>query len=68
VIQRGERSGKEVVKDRKEILKEERIKKIKEEKREKTREVEEKIAKEEKEVEMQGFSGGEILKGRYPLV
>ena len=76
VMQRGEGSGKEVGKDRKEILKEERVKKgktkvekTKIEKKEKTREVEEKDEKieEEREVEIRGFSGGEILKGRYPL-
>jgi len=75
VMQRGEGSGKEVVKDRREILKEERMKKTKVqkkdlEKKEKKREVEKKDEKieEEREVEMQGFSGGEILKRRYPLV
>ena len=89
VMQRGEGSGSEVVKDRKEILKEERVKKMKTkvqkkdlEKKDKMREVEkieidegqrrpERKIKEkievEREVEMQGFSGGEILKGRYPL-
>ena len=55
VIQRGEGSGKEVVKDRREILKEERMKKTKVQKKdlkkkEKKREIE-KIEK-EKEVEM----------------
>ena len=61
VMQRGEGSGREIEKDRKKILKEERAnkekrktkieKKKEREKKEKTREVEEKI-KEEKEVEM----------------
>jgi len=55
VMQRGEGSGKEVVKDRREILKEERMKKTKVQKKdlkkkEKKREIE-KIEK-EKEVEM----------------
>jgi len=84
VMQRGERSGKEVVKGRREILKEEKAKKEKKEKREKKEkkieEKDKKIEKErevekreekiekEREIEMQGFSGGEILKGRYPLV
>jgi len=78
VMERGEGSGREIVKDRREILKEEREKKEKRktkvqkkdlEKKEKTREVEKREEKIEadKEVEMQGFSRGEILKGRYPL-
>jgi len=77
VMQRGEGSRKETVKGRREILREEREKKRKTkvqkkdlEKKEKMREVEkreEKIEK-EREVEMRGFSGGEILKGKYPLV
>jgi len=64
VMERGEGSGKEVGKNRKEILKEEKTKKkkrkIKVEKKEKVRE--------EREIEIRGFSGGEILKERYPLV
>jgi len=82
VMQRGEGSGKEVVKERREILREEREKKGKkitaqkkgqEKKKEKKVDDEkEEIKKEieierEVEVEMRGFSGGEILKGRYPL-
>jgi len=92
VMQRGEGSGRKIGKDCREILREEREKKIKVQKKdlgkrkvdnekEKKREVEKKekkkddkkeeIEKEieaEREVEMRGFSGGEILKGRYPLV
>jgi len=82
VMQRGEGSGREIGKERREILREERKKKKvqvrtpnkdkkekKEEKIEKTIEKEEKKEiEEEREVEMRGFSGGEILKGRYPLV
>ena len=95
VMQRGEGSGKEVGKNRREILKEEREKKEKkimaqkkgqEKKKEKKvdDETDEEKRKEgqqrpkikiemkgkieiEKEVEMRGFSRGEILKGRYPL-
>ena len=88
VMQRGEGSGREIGKDRREILREERKKNIGEkksvqvrtpgkDKKEKKKGVEEKkqeIEKEETkeieeeiEVEMRGFSGGEILKGRYPL-
>jgi len=89
VMQREEGSGREIGKDRREILRKERKKKErkmktkvqkknlekkekkieeegkeeKAEKVEKTKEIEE-----EREVEMQGFSGGEILKRRYPLV
>ena len=83
VMQRGERSGKETVKERREILREEREKKIKEEKKEKRKtkvqkkdlenkkekkidDEKEKIEK-KKEVEIRGFSRGEILRGRYPL-
>jgi len=64
-IQKGEGREKEVVKNRREILKEEKAKKEKKEKK-----IEEKDEKkeEEREVEMRGFSRGEILKGRYPLV
>jgi len=72
VMQRGEGSGKEVVKERREILREERKKKnvqaqtLGKDKKEKRKGVDEK--KDEKiEVEMRGFSRGEILKGRYPL-
>jgi len=79
VMERGEGSGREIVKDRKEILKEEKVKKkkrkIKVEKKERkgkkdSEKKEEKIEKvrEEREVEMRGFSRGEILKRRYPLV
>jgi len=83
VMQRGEGSGREIGKDRREILREERMKKIvqvrtqskdKKEKKERVEEKKKVIEKEEKteieerEVEMRGFSGGEILKGRYPLV
>ena len=97
VMQRGEGSGREIVKDRREILKEEKTKKEKKttkvqkknlEKKEKKREVEKREEKKieidegqrrpekkieekievEREVELRGFSGGEILKGRYPLV
>ena len=96
VMQRGEGSGREMGKDRREIMKEEREKKerkmkvqkkdlekkgkmrevekreeekieIEEGQRRPERKIEEKI-EEEKEIEMRGFSGGEILKGRYPLV
>ena len=64
------------VKDKREILKEEKAKKErkekeeKREKKEKTRKIEEKEKKieEEREVEMRGFSGEEILRGRYSLV
>ena len=75
VIQRGKESGKEVGKDRREILKEERVKKEREtrkkEKKEKTRKVE--IEKENKKTEKEekkqrDFSRGEILRGRYSLV
>ena len=91
VMQRGEGSGREIVKDRREILKEEKAKKERktkvqkkdlgkkaDEKKEEKIEIDEgqrrpEEKKEEKieverEVEMRGFSGGEILKGRYPLV
>jgi len=84
VMQRGEGSGKEIGKERREILREERKKKIVQvqtlgkDKKEKKKEVDEKKKEieveekkemeEEREVEMRGFSGGEILKGRYPLV
>ena len=77
VIQRGEGSGKEVEKDRREILREERTKKNiqaqtsgkdKKEKRKGVNEKKDEKIEEEREVEMQGFSRGEILKGRYPLV
>ena len=92
VMQKGEGSGKEIGKDRREILREEKERKMKIkvqkknlekkkekkvdnekekkiEKEERKMEKEEKIEKvrEEREVEMRGFSGGEILKGRYPL-
>ena len=73
VMERGERSGKEIVKERREILKKEKIKKKmkmkkeKIEKKEKTREDKKEKIKGEREVEMQGFSRGEILRGRYPL-
>ena len=76
VMQREEGSKREVGKDRKEILREERAKKKKtkvekkerkEKKKEKMREVEEKI-EEERELEMQDFSSGEILRERYSLV
>ena len=75
VMQRGEGSRKEIGKERREILKEERKKKIVQvqipgkDKKEKKKGVDEKKKeiKEEREVEMQGFSRGEILKGRYPL-
>jgi len=59
VMQRGEGSGREVVKDRKEILKEERAKREKTkkekriEKKEKTREVEEKDEKIEEKIEVE---------------
>ena len=82
VMQRGEGSGREIVKDRREILKEEGEQKMKKEKKEKTKvqkkdlkdrkekkiDDEKEEIEEEKKVEMRGFSGGEILKGRYPLV
>jgi len=85
VMQKGEGSGKEIGKERREILREERKKKIvqvqtpgkdkKKEKRVVEEKKEEKIEEkkeskeiEEREVEMRGFSGGEILKRRYPLV
>jgi len=85
VMQKGEGSGKEIGKDRREILREEREKKMKtkvqkkdlENKKEKKIddekekieiEIKGKKEIEEKEVEMRGFSRGEILKGRYPLV
>ena len=77
MMQRGEGSGKEVEKDRREILREERTKKNiqaqtsgkdKKEKRKGVTEKKDEKIEEEREVEMQGFSRGEILKGRYPLV
>ena len=88
VMQRGEGSGKEVGKNRREILREERKKNIREKKKvqvrmldkdkkekkekriddEKKMEDKEREIEAEKEIEMRGFSGGEILKGRYPLV
>jgi len=100
VMQKEERSGKEVEKNRREILKEERAKKKKtkiekKEKKEKVlggddkgkknlkeeKEKEKKIEEKEKKVEKRrqeapqqqekkerSFSGGEILRGRYPLV
>jgi len=89
VMQRGEGSGREIGKDQREILREERKKKerrmktkvqkkdlkkkekkIEEEgKEEKVEKVEKmKEIEEEREVEMRGFSRGEILKRRYPLV
>ena len=77
VMQRGEGSGKEIGKDRREILKEERKKKMGDKKKvqvqtpdeDKKEKIEEKTEiEEEREIEMRGFSGGEILKGRYPLV
>jgi len=75
VMQKGEGSGREIGKDQRVILREKREKKTKIqkkdlEKKEKMREVEKKNEKmeEEREVEMRGFSGGEILKVRYPLV
>ena len=73
VMERGERSGKEIVKERREILKKEKIKKKmkmkkeKIEKKEKTREDKKEKIEGEREVEMQCFSRGEILRGRYPL-
>ena len=80
VMQRGEGSGREVEKDRREILREEREKKERKmktkvqkrdlEKKEKKIDDEkvEEMKEKEREIEMRGFSGGEILKGRYPLV
>ena len=82
VMQRGEGSGKEVGKNRREILREERKKKKKvqvrtpgkDEKKEKRIDDEKKMEDKEREIEaeteieIRGFSGGEILKGRYPLV
>ena len=70
-MQKEEGSGREIVKDRRGILKEEKTKKEKKtkvqkknlEKKEKMKEI-----KREREVEMRGFSGGEILKRRDPLV
>jgi len=47
--------------------KEKKVDNEKEKKIEKMIEKEEKTEIEEREVEMRGFSGGEILKGRYPL-
>ena len=92
VMQKGEGSSKEIVKDRREILREEREKKKitaqkkgQEKKKEKKIDDEKKMEskrkreidegqrqpereiEEEQEIEMQGFSGGEILKGSYPL-
>ena len=73
VMERGERSGKEIIKERREILKKDKVKKEKKmkkekiEKKEKMREDKEEKIEEEREVEMQGFSRGEILRGRYPL-
>ena len=49
-MQRGERSGRKVVKDRKEILKEEREKKTKKEKKERKTKVQKKERKIEEEV------------------
>jgi len=79
VMQRGEESGREIVKDRREILREERKKKERkmktkvqkkdlEDRKEKKIDDEKEEIEEEREVEMRGFSGGEILKGKYPLV
>ena len=64
VMERGERSGKEIIKERREILKKEKVKKEKKikkekiEKKEKMRENKEEKIEEERELEMQGFSRG----------
>jgi len=77
VMQKGEGSGREIGKNWREILREERKKKNVQaqmpgkDKKEKRKGVEEKKddkIEEEREVEMRDFSRGEILKGRYPLV
>jgi len=67
-MQRGEGSGKEIGKERREILREERKKKIVQVQMPDKDKKDEKTEMREIEVEMRGFSRGEILKGRYPLV
>ena len=72
-MQRREGSRREVVKDRREILKEEKAKREKVQKKDQGKKKEKKVddkkekRKKEREVEIQGFFRGEILKGRYPL-
>ena len=80
VMQRGEGSSG-VGKNRREILREEKEKREKKkttvQKKDQEKKREKKVdnekdgkteIEEEREVEIRGFSGGEILKGRYPLV
>ena len=83
VIQRGERSGREVGKGRREILREEKRKMMREAKgkpqkkkirdttgnqqQENKKEGDRKKELKEKGVEMRSFSRGEILRRRYPL-